>query len=226
MKLITLNVNGIRAVSRGRFHDWFSEQNADVICVQEIKAYPTQLEGAVLHPSNYHSYWHSAAKAGYSGVAIYSKKEPQRIQLGIGIPEVDLEGRVILAEYSDFTLINTYFPNSQRDHARLPYKLSFCKNIFEFCEANEKNAGFLPEERAWMDHFLTNGYIDTFRKFNSDPGHYTWWSYRPGVREKNIGWRLDYFCTNKEFQDRLESVAHQPEAQGSDHCPVVLQLKP
>jgi exodeoxyribonuclease-3 len=253
MKLISWNVNGIRAAGRSQFNDWFKEQNADVVCIQETKAHPDQLGEELRNPHKYHSYWHSAQKAGYSGVAIYSKKEPLHIQTGIGISEFDSEGRVLVAEYPGFVLINTYFPNSQRDHARLDYKLAFCDQILKFCEklrkqgkhvvmcgdfniahraidlknpkSNEKNAGFLPEERAWMDTFLQAGYIDTFRNFNPDPGHYTWWSYRPGVREKNIGWRLDYFAVNQEFKDRLKSALHQCEIKGSDHCPVVLTVK-
>jgi exodeoxyribonuclease-3 len=253
MKLISWNVNGIRAAGKVHFPKWFVEERADIVCVQETKAHPSQLEETLLHPDSYHSYWHSAAKAGYSGVAIYSKKEPLNIKTGIGIPEIDSEGRVLVAEYPDFFLVNAYFPNSQRDHARLSYKLDFCEKIFKFLESlkvkgkhvvlcgdfniahreidlknpksNMNNAGFLPEERAWMDQFLAQGYVDTFRHFVPDPGHYTWWSYRPGVREKNIGWRLDYFAVNQEFKDRLKSARHQCEVKGSDHCPVALELK-
>ncbi len=253
MKLSTWNVNGIRAASRTNLLPWLENENADIVCLQETKASPTQLDGALLHPHSYHSYWHSAQKAGYSGVAVYSKKEPLHVEYGIGVPEIDAEGRVLLLEYPDFTLINAYFPNSQRDHARLGYKISFCEKMLAKCQelraagknlvlcgdfniahraidlknpkSNENNAGFLPEERSWMDQFLKTGYVDTFRHFNSDPDHYTWWSYRPGVREKNIGWRLDYFVVNEEFQDRLKSAVHQPQTRGSDHCPVVLQLR-
>ena len=253
MKFISWNVNGIRAAQKGGFIKWFEEQAADFVCLQETKARPEQLEEGVLHPAGYHSYWHSAEKPGYSGVAIYAKKEPLSIKEGMGIPEIDREGRVIIAEYKDVTLINSYFPNSQRDHARLPYKLEFCDQMFRFLEklrkqgktvlicgdfnishkaidlknpkSNEKNAGFLPEERAWMDKFTQKGWVDTFRHFNQDPGHYTWWSYRPGVRAKNVGWRLDYFFANGEVKDRLKSMVHQPHVMGSDHCPVVLELK-
>jgi exodeoxyribonuclease-3 len=253
MKMISWNVNGIRAAGKVHFSDWFNEQNADVVCVQETKAFPEQLTESLLHPNGYHSYWHPAQKAGYSGVAIYTKKEPLRLQMGIGVPEIDSEGRVLIAEYTDFILVNAYFPNSQRDHARLGYKLEFCKKMQEYCQkarsqgkqivicgdfniahreidlknpkSNMKNAGFLPEERAWLDRFLGLGYVDGFRNFVKDPGHYTWWSYRPGVREKNIGWRLDYFVVNEEFRDRLKEVSHQPLSLGSDHCPVVFLLK-
>jgi exodeoxyribonuclease III len=253
MKLATWNVNGIRAAARSGFLKWFDEIEADLVCVQEIKARPEQLEEELLHPKNYHSFWHPALKPGYSGVAIYAKKEPIRLQKGIGIPEIDSEGRVLVAEYDKFVLINSYFPNSQREGTRLEYKLAFCNKMLGFCEqmrtegksvilcgdlniahraidlknpkSNENNAGFLPEERAWMDQLIEKKYIDTFRHFNPEPGHYTWWSYRPGVRDKNIGWRLDYFITNQEFQDRLSSAHHQPEVKGSDHCPVLLTLR-
>jgi exodeoxyribonuclease-3 len=256
MKLISWNVNGIRAVGRTCFVDWFEKQEADIICIQETKAQPeklpAQLEEKLLHPGKYHSFWHSAQKPGYSGVALYTKKEPLRIQYGLGVPEIDSEGRVLVAEYPSFVLINTYFPNSQRDGARLAYKLFFCEKILQFCEAfrkqgkqvvicgdfniahreidlrnpksNQNNAGFLPEERAWMDQFIRQGYVDSFRNFEVGPDHYTWWSYRPGVREKNIGWRLDYFMVNEEFKGYLKNMRHQPDDRGSDHCPVVLKL--
>jgi len=253
VKLISWNVNGIRAAGRTHFPKWFADEQADIVCIQESKASPEQLTEELLHPEGYHSYWHSAQKAGYSGVAIYSKKEPLRLQTGIGIPEIDSEGRVLTADFPGFTLINTYFPNSQRDHARLGYKLSFCEKILSYCEnlksqgknvvicgdfniahreidlknpkSNQDNAGFLPEERAWMDQFINHGYVDGFRHFVKDPDHYTWWSYRPGVREKNIGWRLDYFVVNQDFSSALKEVRHQCHVKGSDHCPVFLELK-
>ncbi|OFZ54272.1 MAG: exodeoxyribonuclease III [Bdellovibrionales bacterium RIFOXYC1_FULL_54_43] len=253
MKLLSWNVNGIRAAQRGGFLDWFADQNADIVCVQEIKAFPEQLDEDLRNPMGYHSYWHPATKAGYSGLALFSRHEPLEVLIDTGHPEIDSEGRILLAEYPDFTVVNTYFPNSQHDHARLPYKLSFCEKFLNLAnelrdrgkpliicgdfniahkeidlknpKANENNAGFLPEERAWMDRFLQNGYVDGFRYFTPDPGHYTWWSYRPGVRAKNIGWRLDYFTINADSADRLKRVEHQPTVKGSDHCPVLLELK-
>ena len=253
MKLISWNVNGIRSVSRYGFEKWFVDQNPDIVCVQEIKAMPEQVEETLKHPAGYHSYWHSAKKPGYSGVAVYSKKEPLRISNGWGEVDIDNEGRVLVVEYPKFVLLNCYFPNSQRDHARLPYKLSFCERILKHAQAhrkqgknvifcgdfniahkeidlknpktNTKNAGFLPEERAWMDQFTQDGFTDAFRKFEQGHGHYTWWSYRPGVRQKNVGWRLDYHFVNQEFADRMKSASIQCETLGSDHCPVVLELK-
>lgn len=253
MKLLSWNVNGIRAAHKGGLLKWFEDQKADVFCLQEIKAVPEQLEGSLLHPMGFHSYWHPAEKPGYSGVVTYSKTEPLRVQVGIGDPEIDCEGRVLVLEFAHFALINTYFPNSQRDGKRLDYKLRFCKKILGFCEkmrksgknvvicgdfniahreidlknpkSNVKNAGFLPEERAWMDQFVAKGYVDIFRYFTPDPGHYTWWSYRPGVRDRNIGWRIDYHFVNDEFKGRVKKALHQPHIRGSDHCPVFLELR-
>lgn len=253
MKLVSWNVNGIRACGRNGFSNWFENEAADIVCVQEIKAHPDQLEPELRNPLKYHSYWHPAEKPGYSGVAVFSKKEPLHVTLGLGDPEIDREGRVMMLKYSGFTVINTYFPNSQREHTRLPYKLKFCKKIHQVTEelrsrgenllmcgdfniahkeidlknpkSNKNNAGFLPQERAWMETFLQSGYIDVFRNFTQEGGQYTWWSYRPGVRQKNVGWRIDYFVANEEFKDRLKASGHRNEVMGSDHCPVWMQLK-
>lgn len=256
-KLISWNVNGLRAVAKNGFLKWFEAERADWVCLQEIKVTPEQLMSdpatqILSQPKGYHALFNPAQKLGYSGTAIYSREEPREVRYGLGDEEADAEGRVITAEYKRFTLVNAYFPNSQRDHARLPFKLRFCTLMLKHCEAirksgkpvllcgdyniahraidlknpksNENNAGFLPEERAWMDQFLSSGYVDTFRHFNAQPDHYTWWSYRPGVREKNIGWRLDYFCANEEFKDELKEVIHLSQIKGSDHCPVSLRL--
>lgn len=253
MKLISWNVNGIRACHKGGFLKWFEEEKADIVCVQEIKAHPDQLEEHHLNPFKYNAYWNPAEKLGYSGTAIFSKKEPLKVELGLGDPEIDREGRVMIAKFQNFTVVNSYFPNSQRDHARLPFKLKFCAKFLKKMNAlrasgenllmcadwniahkeidlknpksNQKNAGFLPEERAWMDQFIKAGYVDAFRQFEPEGGHYTWWSYRPGVREKNVGWRLDYFMANEEFKDRLKASYHRTEVRGSDHCPVAVEIK-
>ncbi len=252
MKLISWNVNGIRAAARQGALDWLRKENSDFFCLQEVKAFPEQLEFDLRQPPGYHCFWNSAEKPGYSGVATFSKKEPLSVRKGLGDPSIDCEGRVIELEFKDFILINAYFPNSQRDHARLDYKLRFCELMHRRCKelrekgkhvvlcgdfniahraidlrnpkANENNAGYLPSERAWMDQFTQDGYVDAFRKFNGQPGHYTWWSYRPGVRDKNIGWRLDYFVVNPESVDRLQNMQHRTEIKGSDHCPVMLEL--
>ncbi len=253
MRIATWNVNGIRAAERGGFVKWFENEAADVVCLQEIKATPAQLTEELMHPLGYHSYWNPAEKAGYSGTAIYSKAEPTRVVHGMGVPEFDTEGRVLTAEFGDLAVISAYFPNSQRDHARLGYKLAFCDAMHRYLEKlrsdgrhvvlcgdlniahraidlrnpkqNEANAGFLPEERDWMERFLNSGYVDAFRHFEPGAGHYTWWSYRPGVREKNIGWRLDYHIVNREFVERMKSSVIRPEVRGSDHCPVLLDLR-
>lgn len=253
MKIQTWNVNGIRAAAKKGFEKWFGDASADVVCLQEIKATPEQLDEFLLHPKRYHSFWHPAEKPGYSGVAIYSKKEPDEITHGIGVPEIDREGRVLTAEFGKIAVISAYFPNSQREHTRLGYKLDFCDSMLKYCQklvkkgktivlcgdyniaheeidlknpkSNKENAGFLPEERAWMTKFLNAGYVDTFRHFEKGPGHYTWWSYRPGVREKNVGWRLDYHCVNQDAIDRVKAARIHAHVQGSDHCPVELVLK-
>lgn len=263
MKLLSWNVNGIRSIEKKGFAKWFEDQKADFVCLQETKANPEQVSEYLKNPGGTHSYWSSAQKAGYSGVAVFAKKEPLSVREGLGIADIDSEGRVLTLEYPEFSLINAYFPNSQHSHARLPYKLTFNQAMLAHCEAlrkkgkhiilcgdfnvahteidlknpktNHENPGFLPEERAWMDAFVASehserskrpAYIDTFRKFNPGAeGHYTWWSYRPGVRARNVGWRIDYFVTNPEFADRLKAAEHQTQVMGSDHCPVLLQLK-
>ncbi|MEK6553779.1 MAG: exodeoxyribonuclease III [Bdellovibrionota bacterium] len=253
MKLVTWNVNGLRSVHTKGFFDFIDQAKSDIICLQEIKVSPEFLKEPLKHPKGYHSYWNPAEKLGYSGVAVYSKKEPLSIKKGLGEKIIDSEGRVLTLEYPDFVLVNAYFPNSQRDHVRLPYKLDFNRRMHKHLDAlkekgknillcgdfnvahkeidlknpktNTKNAGFLPEERAWMDQFLASGYTDTFRHFEKGGDQYTWWSYRPGVREKNIGWRLDYFVSNEEYQSRLKAAEHLCSVKGSDHCPVLLTLK-
>ncbi len=253
IELVSWNVNGLRACAKAGFGKWFTKHAADVVCLQEIKAKREQLTPELLNPGKYHAFFNSAEKPGYSGVAIYSKKEPLDVRAGMGVPEFDREGRVLLAEFKNFSIVSAYFPNSQREHQRLGYKLAFCKEFHAFCErerargktllvcgdwniahseidlknpkSNSKNAGFLPEERAWMSEFQGHGYIDCFRHFTKDPGHYTWWSYRPGVRERNIGWRLDYFMTHGEDKARLKASTHLTKVMGSDHCPVTLTIK-
>lgn len=253
MRLATWNVNGLRSVHSKGFLEWFDKQKIDIVCLQEIKAHREQVHPELWNPYKYSSHWHCAKKRGYSGLLIYSKEEPLNVICGLGNKEIDDEGRVLIAEYKDFVLINSYFPNSQREHERLPYKLGFCdamlkklnairksgKNVI-LCgdfniahkeidlknpKTNKDNAGFLPEERAWFDKLVGAGYVDTFREFNKEGDNYTWWSYRPTIRERNIGWRLDYFVCNPEMKDRLKKVEHQTKTLGSDHCPVLLELK-
>lgn len=251
-KIISWNVNGIRSVGGKGFFDWLMKQSPQVVCLQETKCQVAQLDDSYLAPLGYQSHWACAKKPGYSGLAIYCKESPKSVTEGLGISQFDDEGRVLTADFGDFTVVNAYFPNSQRDHARLPYKLAFCDAIFKHCQklrkagrnvvlcgdyniahkeidlknpkTNVDNAGFLPQERAWMDKFVDAGWVDTFRQFNPEPGHYTWWSYRPGVREKNIGWRIDYHCVNDEFKSSIKDAWIMPEIHGSDHCPIGIEL--
>lgn len=253
MKLLSWNVNGLRAVHRaGIFTDWFEAQAADVVCLQETRAHTDQLAEELLRPLGYRSYWTSARKKGYSGVATYSRRRPRSVELGCGNAEIDREGRVLVTEFSGFVLVNAYFPNSQRLGVRLPFKLKFCNVLLRrlnryrragkrvaLCgdyniahkpidlanpRQNRKNAGFLPEERAWLDRFARHGYVDTFRHFCDEPGHYTFWSQRAGVRSRNIGWRLDYFWVSADLVPKLACATIHPEVMGSDHCPVGLEL--
>ena len=224
-----------------------------MVCLQETKAQPEKISEELRGIKPYRAYWASGKRPGYSGVAIYTKIEPLDIRV-LGKPEFDDEGRVLQADFKDFTLISAYFPNSQEEGKRLDYKLAFCDAIMELCQGyrkqkrhfvlcgdfnvahtaidlarpkeNEKSTGYLPEERAWMDSFTAAGFVDTFRHFHpGERNHYTWWSLRSGARERNVGWRLDYHCTDPEFLAAVESSVVRPEVQGSDHCPVEITLK-
>ena len=254
MRIISWNVNGIRAIEKKGFFEWLKKEDPDILCLNETKAEPGQLSPLFLNPpgTEYKSYWASAKKKGYSGVAIYTKKEPAEVRF-MGKSEFDEEGRVLAADYEDFTLIAAYFPNSQDEGKRLGYKLGFNDAMLKLCNSivkkgrhfllcgdynvahtpidlarpkqNENSAGYLPEERAWMDSFLKAGHIDTFRHFHpGEPGHYTWWSYMGQARSKNIGWRIDYTCVNKDFLPKVKQSIIRPEVEGSDHCPVEIEL--
>ena len=256
MKILSWNVNGIRAVHKKEiFIPWLKESGADVVCIQETKANKERLVKELTNPSciglEYTPYFASAKKQGYSGVAIYTRREPDKIEL-LGNTEFDDEGRTIAAFFKDLAVISAYFPNSQEGGKRLQYKLDFCSAIYEYCnnlvknnynivlcgdyniahksidienpKANEKNPGYLPEEREWMDFFTNNGYTDTFRMFCKEPKQYTWWSYRQRAREKNIGWRIDYLCVNNSYRDCVKSSFIQSAVLGSDHCPVGIEV--
>lgn len=250
--IISWNVNGIRAIEKKGFLDWLHEEKPDVLCLQETKARPEQLSKELRSPEGYFAYFSSAKKPGYSGVAIYSKSEPDEITK-FGLSEFDNEGRVLIARFENTHIISAYFPNSQAAGARLDYKLAFCESMLEYCNAkvklgenivlcgdyniahkpidlanpksNEKNPGYLPEERAFMTKFLEQGYIDCFRKFCSDGERYTWWSYRFHAREKNVGWRIDYTCVNVAFETKVKDASILDSVYGSDHCPVKLVLE-
>jgi exodeoxyribonuclease III len=254
MKIISWNVNGIRACARKGFLDYLKTEEPDILCLQETKAHIDDLDESLINPMGYHSVFHSSSiKKGYSGVAVYTKKKPKMVLEGFGIERYDQEGRVIIVEYDEFTLLNIYFPNGQKDDTRLQYKLDFYQDLFDYCndlkdqgqnliicgdyntahkaidlanpKQNEKYSGFLPIERDWMDKIESMGYVDTFRHFNKEPDNYSWWSYRVGARKRNVGWRIDYFFVNQEFLPKIKDAFIQPQILGSDHCPVGIILK-
>lgn len=250
MKLISWNVNGLRACVKKGFLDYFNEVDADIFCIQESKLQEGQID---LDLPGYYQYWNYAVKKGYSGTAVFTKKKPLSVTYGMGIEEHDQEGRIITAEYEEFYLVTVYTPNSQNELARLDYRckweddfLSYLKNLEKtkpvvVCgdmnvahkeidlknpKTNRKNAGFTDEEREKFSNLLNAGFIDTFRYFHPDLEQvYSWWSYRFKAREKNAGWRIDYFCVSSSLEKYLSSADIHTEVLGSDHCPVELQLK-
>ncbi|WP_128426872.1 exodeoxyribonuclease III [Gudongella oleilytica] len=250
MRMISWNVNGIRANINKGFMGYFKELDADIFCLQETKMQIGQIE---LELEGYHQYWNAAEKKGYSGTAIFSKTKPISDSYGIGIEEHDKEGRVITLEYEDFFLVNVYTPNSKTDLERLDYRMVWEDDFRKYLkslektkpvivcgdlnvahkeidlknpETNRKSAGFTDEERAKMTELLESGFIDTFRYFYPDrEGAYTWWSYITKARERNAGWRIDYFLASEELRDRLINAAIHDQIMGSDHCPVELELK-
>ena len=250
MKLISWNVNGIRACVQKGFLDFFKEADADIFCIQESKMQEGQLDLAL---KGYHQYWNYAEKKGYSGTAIFTKQEPLSVQYGIGVEEHDHEGRVITLEFEDFYMVTVYVPNSQDELKRLDYRmqwetdfLGYLKKLEEhkpviFCgdlnvahkeidlknpKTNRRSAGFTDEERGKFSEVLESGFIDTFRYFYPDlEGVYSWWSYRMNARARNAGWRIDYFCVSEALKERLEDAKILSDVMGSDHCPVELDLK-
>jgi exodeoxyribonuclease-3 len=251
-KMVSWNVNGIRAMEKKGFVDMVVELDADILALQEIKAQPDQLSEQLKNIPGYRAYWFGAEKKGYSGVGVYSRDEPLSVIYGIDHKEHDYEGRVLTLEYGDFYLVNVYFPNAQHGLLRLEYKLAFNRDLHGFLDElskkksvvvcgdfnvahkeidlanpkqNEKNPGFSSEERAWMDDFIAAGYVDTFRMFNQEPEQYTWWSYRFNARARNIGWRIDYFCVDKKSKPRVVGAEIIADFLGSDHCPVVLTFR-
>lgn len=251
MKLISWNVNGIRAVFQKGFLDWLKSESPDVLALQETKAHPSQLTQELLEPLGYKTYWSSAKKAGYSGVALFIKENDREVQEGLGIQKFDEEGRTLIAEFKDFFLINGYYPNGRDDLSRVDFKLEYSDEALHFAnklkknkavilcgdfntahqeidlarpKENEENTGFLPRERAWIDKLISNAYVDTFREFEKKGGWYSWWSYRAGARPRNVGWRIDYFFITSNLQKSLKNSYYQTQVMGSDHCPVVLEL--
>ncbi len=255
MKLISWNVNGLRAVAKkGAFANIF-EVDPDIICLQETKAHPEQLPEEVRSPVGYFSYFdHSKVKKGYSGVGIYSKIEPEKVEYGIGIKKFDDEGRTLVAYFKDFVLLNIYFPNGGGGPERLKYKFEYYDEFLKFIEKlhkagkkivfcgdvntahteidlarpkeNEKSTGFLPEERAWIDKVIKKGYIDTFRTLHPDKkDSYSYWDMKTFARERNVGWRIDYFFISSDLQEKVKKAEILDSILGSDHCPITLELK-
>ncbi len=249
--LVSWNVNGIRSILRKGFLDFVREHDPDVLCLQETRAEPSLVD---IQLPSYSPYWNSPPKRqGYSGTAVFTKAKPLGVAYGMGIPKHDGEGRMITCEFEDFYLVNVYTPNSKRDLSRLAYRtkewdvdfLKYVKKLEErkpviFCgdlnvahqeidltfpKSNHRNHGFTDEERAGFDHIVKSGFLDAFREFHKEGGHYTWWSQLHDCRKRNIGWRIDYFCLSPILRPRLKDSYILPKVLGSDHCPIVLELE-
>ena len=252
IRALSWNVNGLRAVHRKGFLDWFSQEDPDILCLQETKLNESQVPADVLACAGYEKYFSSADRKGYSGVGIFTKEVPKSVSRGFGIPEFDNEGRILIADYGQFVLFNIYFPNGRSRDARLQYKMAFYDAFLEFAEttrqqgknivvcgdyntahkeidlarprANQKTSGFLPEERAWMDQLVAKGYVDTLRIFNNQPEQYSYWDQMTKARDRNIGWRIDYFFVNQGFVPSIKNAFILPDVMGSDHCPVGIEI--
>lgn len=252
MKLISWNINGIRSIAKKGLVEFMLREQADVYCFQETKARPDQLDDTLKSIPGYTAYFCSALRPGYSGTATYTRTVPQSVQLDMDSADTDGEGRIILTKFDDFYLFNVYFPNGGSGPERLAYKLKFYATFLEkiddirqaghhivFCgdintahqaidlarpKANEQVSGFLRIERDWIDTLIAKGYVDTFRLFTPDPGHYSWWDYKSGARQRNVGWRIDYFFCDQGFVPRIKHAGIMPHIMGSDHCPVCLEI--
>jgi exodeoxyribonuclease-3 len=255
VKLISWNVNGIRAVARKiDFQEWLAAVSPDVLCLQETRALPEQVPAGLRELPGYHAYWNAAERKGYSGVATLSSTEPAAVEVGLGLDEFDVEGRVLTTAFPGFKLLNVYFPNGGRKLERLDFKLRFYEAFLAHCDAlhaqgerlivcgdyntahrpidlarpkrNAKTSGFLEEERAWIDAYLEHGFVDAWRALNPDAeGQYTWWMYMRNARERNIGWRIDYFMVSQALMPAVSGADILGEVMGSDHCPVTLDLE-
>ena len=252
MKLISWNVNGIRAAVKKGFLDYLDQEQPDILCIQESKAHKEQLSSEILEDHGYYTHWHSGGKKGYSGVATFCKEEPLFIQEGLGIEKYDVEGRVLLTEHKDFLLYNIYFPNGQKDENRLKYKLDFYDDLLPIIndqvesgnnvivtgdwntahhpidlarpKENINTSGFMLVEREKLDIYMEEGWVDTFRLFHEEGERYSWWTYRFGARDRNVGWRIDYFFVNEGMADLCIDADIHHDVFGSDHCPVSLVL--
>ena len=253
MRVITLNVNGIRAAERKGFFSWLQQQGADIVCLQEIKAQSHQLDSSVFHPLGYHCYYHEAEKKGYSGVAIYSKIQPDLIVKGIGWSDVDTEGRFIEAQFGNLSVISLYLPSGSSGEERQAFKFSFMARFLPYLQdcfkskrdyiicgdwniahkeidlknwrGNRKNSGFLPEERTWLDQLFSEGWLDAFRLVNQDSEQYTWWSNRGQAWAKNVGWRIDYQIISAGLEDKVVATSIYKDERFSDHAPLLVDYK-
>lgn len=253
MKIVSYNVNGIRAALAKGFASWLEAVDPDIIGLQEIKASEDQIVRSLFEDLGYHIYWYPAVKKGYSGVAILSKIKPNGVTYGMGMRDYDDEGRIIRADYDGFSFISAYFPSGTTGDLRQTFKYGFLDDFFGFAQdlklqlpnliisgdynichkaidihnpiSNKNSSGFLPEERAWMDKFTGAGFEDTFRSFNAEPHHYTWWSYRAGARQRNLGWRIDYHMATSPLMANIKRSVILPEAHHSDHCPILIELE-
>ncbi len=252
MRLISWNVNGIRAVHKKGFLEWFGSQMPDVLCIQETKAHQEQLPAELKEVEGYSSWFTTPERKGYSGVGLYSRIPPRNVSFGLGVERFDVEGRTVVADFDGFVFLGIYFPNGKRSADRLRYKMEFYAAFLDYVDnlrkegrnivvcgdvntahkeidlarpkQNEKISGFLPEERAWMDSFLDHGYVDTFRQFNQEPDNYSYWDQMTRARDRNIGWRIDYFFADTDLAPRLVDAFILPDVMGSDHCPVGIEL--
>lgn len=252
IRVISWNVNGIRSLMNKGFREWLKQDSPDILCLQETRV-DAGIVAEIPAPPGYFVFWNYPEKKGYGGVATFSRENPLRVQNDFGIAEFDVEGRVIISDHAGFKLFNVYFPNGKQSEERLNYKLKFYDIFFDYIEglrrkgeklvicgdfntahkeidiarpkANEKRSGFLPVERAWMDKLVEYGYIDTFRHFNKEPHHYSWWDLKTGARQRNVGWRIDYFFITENLRGSLVDAFILTEVMGSDHCPVGITLR-
>jgi exodeoxyribonuclease-3 len=253
MRIISWNVNGIRAAIRNGLWEWLGAASPDVLCLQETRIHPTQLTEQMRQPPGYHTFWHSAERKGYSGVATFCRRKPSSVRHGPTQPRFDAEGRLLITEHPGFTLLNVYFPSGRRGRERVDFKLEFYDALLSFCQdlrarghrlivcgdfntahrpidlarprQNQKTSGFLPEEREVLDLWLGRGFVDIYRHLYPDAEAYTWWTYRFNARARNIGWRIDYFFVSEELLPCIQDSRILSEVEGSDHCPLELQLE-
>lgn len=253
MKIITYNINGIRAAIKKGFIDWIADENPDVICLQEVKALEEQVDLEGIKALGYEVYWNAAEKKGYSGVAIFTKIKPESVSVGMGVEKHDREGRLHKLNFGSFSLINSYFPSGSSGDERQAFKYEYLDDFYAYIEelkktepnliicgdvnichleidihnpkSNKNTSGFLPEEREWVTKFLDSGFVDCFRQFDESPHHYSWWSYRANARNNNKGWRIDYFFASESLKNQLKGCKIMPDVKHSDHCPVWLEIE-